>query len=388
MGVIGSSGYLIKTFSELKTAYQTIFQDSFGSTIDLSEESAEGVLINKLADMDNDSEQSGLDIYNNFNIKTSTGTMLDNIAILKGTTRSDGTKATIDVDLTSTSVPYTIPASSVFNILNTQTLFWNLTSVSVTATSQTIELQAKVNGKSGVIVTDKLQAQAYISGLTDIEVSSVTDGTDNESDDILRERLMTIDNPNAKGDVNAVFSALYNLTDVQKVTVLENPTDTTDENSLPPYSINSIVLGDTTQNIVDTIYETLSAGTPTYGASSGTYTDIQGYTHTCYYDRPDKVDIWIAASVTQKDGDVLPDGSYDNIIKTNCMDYINGLKIGKDVSYTSIYGFFASPNAFDITALTLSKVSATGGMAASSVTIGVREYANMDSVSNITITVV
>jgi uncharacterized phage protein gp47/JayE len=387
MGLLGGSGYLAKTFSELKVLVQNVYKTAYGENINLEEESIQGVTVNKLTDLFNDAEQSGVDIYNGLNIKTATGTMLDNFAYIKGTVRNDGTKAVIDVELTSSSVPYTIPASTVFNILNTDILFWTTASATVASTTQTLELIAKENGLSGISVGDKLSSQAYIATLTDVEITSLTDGTDNEDDEALRERLITTDDIDAQGDVNSVYTGLYNLTDVQKVRVLENRTDTTDENDLPPYSINAIVLGDTTQNIIDILYTKTAGGTPFFGSVTGTYTDIAGYTHDCAFDRPDKVDVWIAASVTAKDAEVAVDGGYDGIIKQNCLDYIEGLKIGRDVSYTSIYGFFANPNTFDIVALEMSRVSSSSGMAASTVTIDVREYANMDSTDNIYIEV-
>jgi len=387
MGLLGGSGYLAKTFSELKVLVQNVYKTAYGENINLEEESIQGVTVNKLTDLFNDAEQSGVDVYNGLNIKTATGTMLDNFAYVKGTVRNDGTKAVIDVMLTSSSVPYTIPANTVFNIINTDILFTTTASETIELSTQWVEMIAKENGISGVSVGDKLSSQAYIANLTDLEITILTDGTDNEDDEALRERLIATDDIDAQGDVNAVYTGLYNLKNVKKVRVLENRTDATDDNDLPPYSINAIVLGDTTQNIVNVLYTKTSGGTPFFGAVSGTFTDIGGYTHDCAFDRPDKVDVWIAASVTAKDDEVAVDGSYDEIIKQNCIDYIEGLKIGRDVSYTSIYGFFANPNAFDIIALEMSRVSSSSGMAASTVTIDVREYANMDSTDNIYIEV-
>lgn len=376
MGTLSSSGYSIQTFAEIKEDIQEGLRTVFGNDVNLDEETVQGYLVNWLANTFNVVEQSGLAIYNGLDLTKAVGLMLDNFAILKGTERNDGAKAIIDVDLTSSATGYTIPASSVFKVLNTEVLFETTGETSVTAFTQEIELIAKENGECALSIGDKLSSQAYFSALTDIEVTSVTEGVDAESDNVLRERLLEIQDVSSQGDVNAVYTALYNLDDVQKVKVLENATDTEDGDGVPPYSINAIVLGETTQNIVDTMYTKLSAGTPTYGAVSGTYTDIQGYSHICYFDRPSNVPIWIAASVTAKDGEVSVDGSFDTIIKENCNTYVNNLKIGTDVSYSTIYGIFAEPRAFDIVSLQMSKVSATSGMAASSVTIGVREYAS------------
>lgn len=376
---LGASGCTIKTFADIKVDYQTAYQDAYGTDIDLSEESVEGVLINKLTDLMNDEEQAGLDIYNGININLASGLMLSDLAILKGTQRNDGTKAVINTIFTSSSVPYTIAASTIFQILSTDILFQNLTAITVASTTQVAQLEAVANGLSGVVAGNQLQSQTYIGQLTDITIapSGVTDGTNEESDAELRTRLLATDDPTSQGDTNAIYTALLNLDNVQKVNVLENAASSTDVNGIPPYSIDAIVLGDTDQNIIDTIYPKKSGGTPTYGAVSGTYVDIQGYNHTVYFDRPTKKEIYISCTGTAVEGEISVNGNFNTDIGLNCQSYIQGLRIGQNVSYSAIYGYFAAPHAFDIVSLMMSAVGSSTGMAASSVTIGVREYAEL-----------
>jgi uncharacterized phage protein gp47/JayE len=380
MGTLNSTGYETLTFAEIKELYQQAYKDAYGEDIDLSEESPEGVLIDKKADLMNDCEQSGLDIFNNFNISRASGIMLSDIAVLKGTTRRAGTRAVISAILTSSSVPYTIPANNQFKHTDTSTLFENLVETVVASSTQNVELRALEVGLVDMNAGEKLTSNTFIPELTDIEIgaSGISYGSDAESDLDLRNRLLTTDNPNSQGDVNAIYTALANLIDVEKVNVLENATPAEDLNGVPAYSINPIVLGGATQDIVDTIFPKKSGGTQTYGAVTGTTLDIAGNSHNVMFDRPDKVNIYVSCTCTARDGDLAVDGSFEEVIRENTQAYINSLRIGKDVSYTTVYGIFAEPKAFDIVGLEMSSTSLDDDMNANNVVIDVREYASLD----------
>lgn len=391
MGELTANGYEVSTSTEIKTAVDAVFQAAWGAGIDLTATSPEGIASAKIADLLTDSENSGLEIYDNMNLNNASGTMLSNIAILRDTERGDGTKALLDVTLTSSSVPYTIPASTVFQILTTTELFQNATAISVASLSQTAQLLAKEVGVTGAVLGDPslghLQSQTYISQLTDIEIDTITDGTDIETDAELKTRLQTTYDPLSQGDVNAIYSALIDpniCPDVVKANVLENDTDTTDGNSVPAYTINVIVLGGTDQNVINAIYPKKSGGTPTYGSQSGNYTDSIGNLHTVYFDRASKTSLYVRATVTKKASQSAVDSSYNDIIKANCSAYVDGLKIGAEISYTDILSFFCQYRSFDIVTLEISDNNST--WVSANIDLDPRAYGELLT-SNITITV-
>jgi uncharacterized phage protein gp47/JayE len=396
MGQLNTNGYVVRTLAAIKTLVQSAFNASWPG-IDLSEEGPEGIWINWLSEWLYNNDIDGLGIFNQFNLNTATGVWLSFIAVLRGTQRNDGTKALINVTLTSSTQPYTIPALSKFNLLDSDLVFENLTAISVTSTSQTAQFICTANGETGAEAGDKLSAVGGgLTALTDIEISSITDGTDNESDDALRTRLIAQNSLNSNSDVDSIYAALRNLSDTIKAVVYDNDTGGTVD-SIPAYNINAVVLGSTDQQIADILRIKKPAGTPTYGAYSASSIDSKGYAKVQYFDRPDKVDVYIAASVTTKPGQAVVDSSYDAVIRSKCKDFVNGLDIGQDVSYTTVYGFFAFPSVnpssipvspFDISYLYLSKVSASSDLQASNLSIGSREYAWMDSVDQITIKVI
>jgi hypothetical protein len=391
MGTIGVSGYSTLTFAQYKTLLQTAFTTAFGASIDLSDQSPQGVWINDQADLMAQADASGLNSFNQLNLDTATGLALDFIAIVRGTLRSVGTDTVINCTFTSTSQPYAIPVNTEFKILSTSKIYENTAQINITNTTQTnVQLTSQVTGlDSDAIISALLSAQVYIPQLTNIIVTSVTYGTDAETDNDLRLRLKTINSISSKNDVDAIYSALKALSNVSKVVVFENDTGSTDAKNLPAHSINAVVLGDTDQHVVDTIFLKKPAGTLTYGASSASATDTQGFKHLIYFDRPTKTNIYIAATVTAKEYQTAADTSYNDAIRQACTAYVSDLLIGQDVSYTSVFGFFATPQAFDITALKMSLNPVASTFAASNVTVPIRSYSIIEvPATSIVVTVI
>lgn len=374
MGSLGITGFSVTSLSSYKTQIQTLFQTAFGSGIDLSEQSPQGNLINSLAEMFADNDLVGLDIFNNLDAEQSQGVMLDLIAILKGTQRNDGTAASLSVQLTSNATPYTINAGSVFPLSDTDYLFTNSSAINVSCGVQTASLLATTNAITGVEIGNKLTSQSYYPQLTDIEVLSFIEGTNDETDTALRARLKSLETINSIGEVDSIYSALLNLDNVSKCNVFENDTSAVDSNGLPAHSIEAVVLGDTDLNVATTIFQRKSAGTVTYGNTTCAVEDTQGFNHNILFTRPSKVNIYVAASVTAKDEETL-NPEHFSYIQTECQTYVAGLKNGQDVSYSSVFGIFAKYNDFDIVSLTLS--SGVSPVSAN-IPVGIRQYASID----------
>jgi hypothetical protein len=92
------------------------------------------------------------------------------------------------------------------------------------------------------------------------------------------------------------------------VTVFYNDTDATDSEGLPPHSIECLVLDGTDGDIAQTIWDSVGAGTRTYGSSSAAAYDSEGNAQTVYFTRPTEVPIYVYA-VGRYDAREWPDGS-------------------------------------------------------------------------------
>jgi uncharacterized phage protein gp47/JayE len=92
------------------------------------------------------------------------------------------------------------------------------------------------------------------------------------------------------------------------VTVFYNDTDYTDSNGLPAHSIECLVLDGTEADIAQTIWDSVGAGTRTYGTSSATAIDSEGNAQTVYFTRPTEIPIYVRG-VGRYDAREWPDGS-------------------------------------------------------------------------------
>ena len=95
---------------------------------------------------------------------------------------------------------------------------------------------------------------------------------------------------------------------VTSCTVFYNDTDYTDANGVPPHSVECLVQGGTTADIAQAIWDSVGAGTRTYGSASGTAIDSEGSNQTVYFTRPTEVQIYVRG-VGRYDAREWPDGS-------------------------------------------------------------------------------
>jgi uncharacterized phage protein gp47/JayE len=91
-------------------------------------------------------------------------------------------------------------------------------------------------------------------------------------------------------------------------TVFFNDTDLTDSNGVPPHSVECLVQDGTTGDIAQAIWDSVGAGTRTYGSTSATATDSEGNDHAVYFTRPTEVPIYVRG-VGRYDAREWPDGS-------------------------------------------------------------------------------
>ena len=121
---------------------------------------------------------------------------------------------------------------------------------------------------------------------------------------------------------------------IEHVIVFENYTLTTDARGLPGKSFEVVVYQaggstDRDQEIADTIFlKAKPAGIEPYGSISVQVTDIQGFTHYCWFTRPTQVAIYLELDLTVT-SDYPANG--DDYIKDKIVTWGNSLGPGADV---------------------------------------------------------
>lgn len=160
-------------------------------------------------------------------------------------------------------------------------------------------------------------------------------GSNKETDTELRERFRESKYLRASNILESLYSSLISLSNVQEVQIYENDTDSTDSNGIPAHSFMPIVLGGIDSDVASTIWKRKPMGILSYGNTSYTIYDSQGFAHSIGFERPVPVPIYISMNITTDSN--YPE-SGDDTIKTNLISYFRAnFGIGDDIIYSRLY---------------------------------------------------
>lgn len=203
-----------------------------------------------------------------------------------------------------------------------------------------------------------------------------------ETDEELRERFRVSKFERASNILEALYSALINLDTVQQVVIYENDTDVTDANGIPAHSFMPIVLGGISTNIAQSIWENKPLGIRSYGNTSVTIYDSQGFPHDIGFERPNPVTIYIDLDITTN-SDFPQNG--EQAIKDAIAAYMEAqFGIGEDIVYSRLYTPINSIDGHQVNSLTIgTSPSPTGTV---NIPIAFNELFSLDP-NNIVITV-
>lgn len=203
-----------------------------------------------------------------------------------------------------------------------------------------------------------------------------------ETDEELRERFRVSKFERASNILEALYSALINLDTVEQVVIYENDTDVVDVNGLPPHSFMPIVLGGISTNIAQSIWENKPLGIRSYGNTSVTIYDSQGFPHDIGFERPNPVTIYIDLDITTN-SEFPQDG--EQAIKDAIAAYMEAqFGIGEDVVYSRLYTPINSIPGHQVNSLTIGTSPSPAGV--SNIPIAFNELFSLDP-NNIVITV-
>jgi uncharacterized phage protein gp47/JayE len=135
--------------------------------------------------------------------------------------------------------------------------------------------------------------------------------------------------------VGAILTALTQIDGVSWADVLENDTDTTDINGLPPHAIEAVVLAPTVSDatLAGAIFAAKAAGIRAHGSSSDVVEDSAGHDHDIGFTRATVVDIYLEIDVDVDDETYAGDTDLETAVVT--WGDAN-LGVGNDVILTQI----------------------------------------------------
>lgn len=218
-------------------------------------------------------------------------------------------------------------------------------------------------------ITKAVNPDVNITAVNGVECLS--DGSDVESDAVLRERLKSAFSGHGSGNTNAIRSALLRIPTVQFAAVIENETNATDSAGRPAHSFECYVLGgeEYAQEIAQAIFEKRPVGVQTWGTESVTIKDLSGNNRVVKYTPAPESSVTVRIRI--KTNTAFPDDGVDRIY-TAVSNYINNLGIGNSLVLSALYGYiYGVPGVTEVASLEL---STNGGASYSTSNVTVPQY--------------
>lgn len=210
---------------------------------------------------------------------------------------------------------------------------------------------------------------------------AATPGEDRETDEDLRLRFRNAKFERATNTLDATYSALVNTDGVSEVTIYENDTSVVDVNGVPAHSFLPIVVGGLSTDIANAIWDNKPIGILSYGNTTVSISDVQGFPHDISFSRPDPVVIYISMDITT---DVNFPANGNDLIRSNLIEYFqSNFGTGDDVVYSRLYTPVNTVPGHQVNTLTIGTSPAPVGT--TNVVIAFDEIASLSSI-NIIIT--
>lgn len=215
--------------------------------------------------------------------------------------------------------------------------------------------------------------------------ADATLGTDKETDTSLRTRREEELRGSGNAALEAIRTAVLAVENVVSVTVFENDTLITDVDGIPGKAVECLVLTNppASNTTIDdairaAIFKSKAAGIEAHGTVSGTVTDSQGISHTIKFTRPTNKDINIICNLTV-DASLYPtDGNAK--VKTALVAFGDSTyKTGKNVVASALEAVSHSTVSGILDAECLIALNPTGPTVRTTIAIGLREIANLDT---------
>lgn len=384
-----SAGFVAKPLDVIQTEIKTAIRGAISPTLNLGTRSLIGQLIGAFASQTRQVWEASQAVYTSMDPSQAEGDALTARAELTGTRRDAATASFALMTLTLAAGTYPVGTLLVNRTGDATVIFTNrssITTAGATLTGQIFDCTTTgpVSAPAGTLITITSPVSGFSAPTNpaDAELGQLV-----ESDPQLREKRQTSVQRAGSSSVDAIRADLLELDDVIYASVLENDTDTTDANGIPPHSIWAIVLGGLAADIARIIFESKAGGPGTKGTDIVvTVTDASGNGHTIRADRPDAVAIKFSGSFDYlEDAWESPTAAQDAVKAALLAEFAVNQGVGRDVIHARyVKAVMAVSGAIDIA---LGQAKLADSPTENNITINPFEYTTLD-VSNITITAI
>ena len=395
MGVWTEQGFVAQSIEYYKEAITSVFKEAFGDDFAVDESLPQGVLINRLAELFYGMDMDGVEAFSRLNLNSMSGLFLDTIGNFRGIHRNLGSPQTGLAEVTCNPdifTPFTLPQGTELVVTETGDTFVTVNQGGDTFdnTTGTIRISFTDNGNSSALINNTMTVEGF-SQITNIKIVSLFNGTENESDVSYRNRLIK-DYPAATNTIEYILNKIRAIPGVRSVGVLYNDSDTTDPDGVPPYSTefmyapipdadNEDAKSIINAEVAEAIINNKVPGSPTYGTTSVTATDVFGQPKTVNFTvaTPVIVHLYVQVGTPETTG-ILSLEDKDEITET-IKEYINGLDISKDISFSRCMAPLTADTGFDVLDFAIRKEEGVVWYDKENVSIGNKEYAVFGSLT-------
>ena len=386
---ITNAGFEVASYPEIREALVQRMKEIYGSDIDVSTGSADGIWIESLSLVINNILQSFLQLNANLNPDTATGIYLDVLSSLTNVIRKRATKSKASVLLLNNGAEdITINKSSdvPFQLVDKAGVTWTVTSQNVTLVGTKTrdadkEKYASYKGESVICECDEYGSIRAEKGwiddtmelngnivVTQEETAQV--GSNAETDSELRARRNSYLASNSRTVTEGLTSSLLDITGIKDCLVYSNNTngeihtDSGDRTPILAHSIYVVLRYDDFVSVSDSdvasiIYNKMTPGIattkPSDTSTAVTYnmlTDV-GIAQPIYWKKAKGIAPQVVITITPneyfasgtEDTGYRNESSTNYAIATNVRDYLNGLQINEPITQINITNkvFYSDP---------------------------------------------
>lgn len=165
--------------------------------------------------------------------------------------------------------------------------------------------------------------------------SAANSGRNLETDSELRLRFRNGKYEKATSIFEALYSSISNLEGVTEVVIYENDTSMVDANGVPAHSFLPIVSGGLSTDIANSIWQNKPIGILSYGNTSVTVNDVNGFSHAVMFSRPTPLVVYITIDITTDPS--FPANGNDAIRSALIAYFEQNFGIGDDIIYSRLY---------------------------------------------------
>lgn len=334
---LSDTGFEAKTLETILAELEADVRTTIGAGVDTAPDSPTGQMLAIFASKVREVWELAQAVYASQYPASASGFSLTNVSAITGTKRKAATKSKVDANVNVDMGTYAI-GTLVAHVLGQPTRRFSNAEEVVNAgpgaaTINGVAFEAEETGPVVANAGTLTVIAAAVSGWNSItNPLDATKGTTVEVDTPLRTRRESELATKGSTTVNAIRADISALDDVIGVQVLENDTDATDGNGLPPHSVEAIVQGGDNTEIATALFNAVAAGITTYADPAGDVSvvvqDSANENHTVLFSRPTVVPIYIIVELTAEADTYVGDAFIKQVLEDfAALDY----QVGDDV---------------------------------------------------------